>query len=429
MKIRILASAACAALTITAAPISAATVPSAPSPFRMFGQVGGTDVDAFYASRRGAPLWLSDGPNSPAARQLISILQRAPIDGLASGPELAGRAQALISQAPGDPAALIAADKLLSSAWVQYVQAVRRPPRGMTYADAWVAPRSQSPAEILQVAAAAPSLEAHLRNVSAVNPFYAQLRDAALSSGATDPRVLGTLERARALPASGRYVVVDAAGARLWMVENGSITDSMKVIVGKPTSQTPMLASVIYYATLKPYWNVPPDLVQKLIAPRVLQQGMPYLKAHGYEVLDGPGDAGQPIAPNTVNWKAVADGRANVRVRQLPGPGNSMGQLKFGFANANDVYLHDTPNKDLFAQNDRDLSNGCIRLEDAQRLGRWLVGSQPVATSAQPEQHLLLPKSVPIYVTYFTARADGGQLSLIDDRYGRDAPAPMVALR
>lgn len=425
---RMLAGAACAALMITAVPVSAAT-PAAPSPFRMFRPVSGVDVDSFYASRRNAPLWLSDGPNSPAARQLISILQRSQIDGMASGPELAGRAQALISQASGNPAALLAADKLLSSAWVQYVQTIHRPPRGMTYADAWVAPRNQAAGEILQIASAAPSLEAHLRTVSAVNPFYSQLRDAAVASGTSDPRILGTLERARALPASGRYVVVDAAAARLWMVENGSIVDSMKVIVGKPTSQTPMLASVVYYATLKPYWNVPPDLVQRLVAPRVLQQGMSYLKAHGYEVLDGPGEAGQPMAPTKVDWKAVADGRATVRVRQLPGPANSMGQLKFGFANANDVYLHDTPNKDLFAQDDRDLSNGCIRLEDAQRLGRWLMGSQPVATSADPEQHVLLPKPVPIYVTYFTAHADGGQLSLIDDRYGRDSGFPMVAFR
>ena len=429
MKIRILASAACAALMITAVPLSAATVPAAPSPFRMFGSAGSPDVDAFYASHREAPLWLRDGPNSPAARQLISILQRAPIDGLASGPELAGRAQALISQASGDPSTLLAADKQLSSAWVQYVQTIQRPPRGMTYADPWVAPKAQSSAEILRIAAAARSLEAHVRTVSAVNPFYAQLRDAAVSSGATDPRVLGTLERARALPASGRYVVVDAAGARLWMVENGSIADSMKVIVGKPTSQTPMLASVIYYATLNPYWNVPPDLVRKLIAPRVLDQGFGYLKSHSYEVLDGPGEAAQPIAPNKVDWKAIADGRATLRVRQRPGPGNSMGQIKFGFANANDVYLHDTPNKELFAQDARDLSNGCIRLEDAQRLGRWLIGSQPVAASADPEQHLLLPSAVPIYVTYFTAHADGGQLSFVDDPYGRDSTAQMVALR
>lgn len=429
MKERILYGAACAALMITAVPTVAATYPSTPSPYRMFSPAGGSDVEAFYAARRGAPLWLRDGRDSAAARELIAVLQRAPIDGLASGPELAGQAQALISQASVDRSALVEADMLLSSAWVQYVRAVQRPPRGMTYADPWVAPRIQSPAEILQIAAAAPSLEAHVRAVSSVNPFYAQLRDAALASGASDQRVLGSLERARALPAKGRYVVVDAAGARLWMVDNGNIVDSMKVIVGKPTSQTPMLASVVYYATLNPYWNVPPDLVRKLIAPRVLDQGFDYLKAHGYQILDGAGEEAQPIAPAKVDWKAVADGRATVRVRQLPGPGNSMGQIKFGFANANDVYLHDTPNKDLFAQDDRNLSNGCVRLEDAQRLGRWLAGSPLVATTAAPEQHMLLPKPVPIYVTYFTARADGGQLSFVDDKYGLDSSAEMAALR
>ena len=274
-----LAGAACAALMITAVPISAATVPAAPSPFRMFGAAGGTDVDAFYASRREAPLWLSDGPNSPAARELISILQRAPIDGLASGPELAGRAQALISQAPGDRSALLAADKLLSSAWVQYVQAVHRPPRGMTYADAWVVtaqPVARRDPAGRGRGAIARGTSAHglggqsfLRH-NCATPRSRRERPIRASSAPSNAPAR--------LPASGRYVVVDAAGARLWMVENGSIADSMKVIVGKPSSQTPMLASVIYYATLKPYWNVPPDLVQKLIAPRVLQQGLPYLK-------------------------------------------------------------------------------------------------------------------------------------------------------
>src|ERR1043165_4563509 len=157
-----LAGAACAALMMmTTVPTTAATVPAAPSPFHMFGPVAGPEVEAFYASRRETPLWLADGANSAAARQLVSILQRAPVDGFESGPELAGRAQAMISQAAGDGSALLVADKLLSSAWVRYVQTLQRPPRGMTYADTWVQPRSQSPQQILQLAAAAPSLEAH----------------------------------------------------------------------------------------------------------------------------------------------------------------------------------------------------------------------------------------------------------------------------
>jgi len=130
-------------------------------------------------------------------------------------------------------------------------------------------------------------------------------------------------------------------------------------------------------------------------------------------------DAGQ-IAPSDVDWKAVAAGQATVRIRQRPGPGNSMGQMKFGFANDAGIFLHDTPNKDLFAEDGRNLSNGCIRLEDAQRLGRWLTGGAVVATSAEPEQHLALPLPTPVFVTYLTAHAENGQLSFVDDVYDRD---------
>ena len=94
--------------------------------------------------------------------------------------------------------------------------------------------------------------------------------------------------------------------------------------------------------------------------------------------------------------------------------------MKFGFPNAYDIYLHDTPVKELFAPDDRDLSHGCIRLEDAERLGRWLLGRDPQALRDEPEQHALLPTPVPIYVTYLTAQAQGGQLAFVDDAYGRD---------
>ena len=134
--------------------------------------------------------------------------------------------------------------------------------------------------------------------------------------------------------------------------------------------------------------------------------------------------------PATVDWRAVADAREIVKVRQLPGPANSMGQVKFGFPNSHDIYLHDTPKKELFASDSRDVSNGCIRLEDAERLGRWLLGRDPVAMSSGPEQHVLLPKPVPVYVTYLTADADNGRLSFLDDVYGRDAQrASIIAAR
>jgi murein L,D-transpeptidase YcbB/YkuD len=306
----------------------------------------------------------------------------------------------------------------------------------MIYADQWVAPRRDSAGTILARAAAAPSLAAYVRSVSDVNPIYAQLRDAAWSTAQTnggqlDPRVLASLDRARDVPPEGRFVMVDTGGARLYMIEDGRVVDSMRVIVGKadPSTQTPMLASTIYYATLNPYWHVSADMVRSLIARNVLDQGLGYLKSHGYQVLAADG-SGEVLNPANVDWHAVAAGRELVQVRQLPGPLNSMGRIKVGFPNSDDIFLHDTPNKDLFAQDDRSLSHGCIRLEDAERLGRWLLGRDPQPASRDPEQNVLLPRPVPIYVTYLTAHVQDGQLSFVDDRYGRDGhPQQVAALR
>jgi murein L,D-transpeptidase YcbB/YkuD len=423
-----LASAACAALTIVAAPAKAATSPSTAGTAHYQTSSVDQAVASFYAARGGSPLWLRGGTAGSAANALIGALQRAPVDGLPSGPVLAAQAQALIARAnAGDKDALANADRLMSTAWVLYVQALQNPPAGMTYADSWVAPRRDSPGEILARAGAERSLASHVSSVSSVNPLYAQLRDAAWAqyqaSGRLDPRLAANLERARQAPFQKRYVMVDTAGARLYMIEDGRIVDSMRVIVGKsdPSTQTPMLASTIYYETLNPYWHVTDELVRSLIARNVLDQGLGYLKTRGYQVLSSDG-SGELIDPATVDWKAVAAGTETVRVRQLPGPANSMGRMKIGFPNSSDIYLHDTPVKDLFAQDDRSLSHGCIRLEHAERLGRWLLnGGEPRAASSAPEQHVMLPTPVPIYVTYLTAQVQGGQLSYLDDVYGRDA--------
>lgn len=429
VKSGILAGAAFAALTLLCVPASAATSPEV-APLTQWGGSVNDAVNAFYASRGGTPLWLRGSDNS-AANELLGILQRAPLDGLPSGPAMALQAQSLMARAStGDTEALGQADHLLSAAWVMYVQALQRPPAGMIYADSWVRPREATPAQILARTADAKSLPSYVRSISDVNPIYSQLRDAAwaqmqANAGPIDPRVATSLDRVRDMPFQKRYIMVDTAAARLYMIEDGRIADSMKVIVGKadPSTQTPMLASTIYYATLNPYWHVSAELVRSLIAHNVLEQGLGYLRSHGYQIMPADRSDDTLLDPAKVNWRAVADGSLQVRVRQLPGPANSMGHLKFGFPNADDIFLHDTPTKDLFAQDDRNLSHGCIRLEDAQRLGRWLMGRDPETASTEPEQHELLPTPVPIYVTYLTAQVNGGQLSFVDDIYGRDARA------
>jgi murein L,D-transpeptidase YcbB/YkuD len=152
----------------------------------------------------------------------------------------------------------------------------------------------------------------------------------------------------------------------------------------------------------------------------VIKNGEAYLNKNGYEVVSD-WNATQILPASSVDWKAAAAGSVHVKIRQLPGPTNSMGRLKFNFANPEGIYLHDTPNKALFAQSNRALSNGCIRLEDAKRLGRWLMGREPVAPTSEAEQHVTLPSGVPVYVTYLTAQPSIGEPKLVRDIYGWDS--------
>jgi murein L,D-transpeptidase YcbB/YkuD len=196
----------------------------------------------------------------------------------------------------------------------------------------------------------------------------------------------------------------------------------MKVVVGKPDKQTPAYAGYIRSAFVNPYWNVPPDYVSSLIARNVLSQGMGYLKRQGYEVLADWDDT-ELLDPLKVDWAAVRRGDKMVHVRQRPGPANSMGTIKFEFPNPYGIYLHDTPEKDLLNKDDRQLSAGCIRLEDAKRLGTWLMQGDIEVSSNAPEQRIDLPQPVPVYVAYLTARVDGGRLALSADPYARDHTA------
>jgi murein L,D-transpeptidase YcbB/YkuD len=201
------------------------------------------------------------------------------------------------------------------------------------------------------------------------------------------------------IPVHGRFLLVDAASARLYMIEDGRVQDTMRVIVGKPETPTPELKSVLNYETLNPYWHVPADLTRTLIAANVLKQGSAYLTQHGYEVVSAFAADARVLPPDSVDWKAVAAGTAQIFVRELPGPANSLGNFKFDLPDGDGIYLHDTPRKELFAQDERNLSHGCVRLEDAQRLARWLLGKDPPAASV-PEENILLPRPVPITISY-----------------------------
>ena len=411
-----------------AATSPAVAQPSAvgPAAVAMPGLAIAPDVAAAYDTYHVQPIWFRAGPDSPALAQLVAILQRAPFDGMAAGPQLAAQVQSVAAAVRANPAAAQQAERMISTVWVRYVQALKRPTDGMIYAYPVLKPQGTRAEEILLTAAAAPSLANYLGQTAELNPVYGQLRDTAWAEAQAsgnftpDPRLLANLDRARSIPARGRFVLVDSGNQRLTMFEDGRPVDSMKIIVGMNSLPTPLIASMMYYITYNPYWHAPDHLVRKTIAPTVLRQGMPYLKSHGYHVIDEWREDAKEIDPKTVDWKAAAAGTLHLLVRQDPGPLNSMGNLKFPFPNPEDIYLHDTPNKALFAKDVRNLSNGCVRVEDAERFGRWLLGQDPVAPSTDAEVRVQLPKGVPIVLTYLTAEVTDGKLTYLNDFYGWD---------
>ena len=195
MRPKLLAATACLAALVTggaAAAQSAATATSA------------TSVSGFYSSYSAPKIWFRTGTADPAVGQLVAILKRAPFDGLAAGPQLAAQVEAAVAQAQSGKAEdIAAAEQVLSTAWVEYAQQVKRPTAGMIYAYPVLQPQGSRVDQILLTAAAAPSLTAYIASASNVNPIYAQLRDTAWAEAQAtgnltpDPRLLANLDRVR----------------------------------------------------------------------------------------------------------------------------------------------------------------------------------------------------------------------------------------
>ena len=380
------------------------------------------------AVRASTPMWFANG-SPAAARELIQLLATAQVEGL--NPKrynVKGLSRAVEAAASGNPAARHRAERMLNEALVAFARDSRRDPNvGIVYVDSELKPTAPSPAHILAQAAAAPSLPEYVAQMGWMNPIYGKLRQALTSRmyrNGNEQRLLQiNLERARALPAGGhRYIIVNAAAQRLYMYEDGQVVDSMRVVAGKtdPASQTPMMNAYIRFIAVNPYWNVPPETASHNLAPKVLKGGRTYLNEKGYQVLADWSEGARVIDPMTIDWKAVAAGTLPVRMRQKPGPANSMGKMKFMFPNKQGIWLHDTPVQERIDDPARLQSSGCVRLEDAARLAKWIMGRPVAAKGNAPEQKVNLPQLMPLYLTYLTAVPSGTQIVYFDDFYGRD---------
>ena len=406
-----------AGAALAVAMVFAASLPSAHSP-----------ATAQTAARSAAPSWFAPESRN-AAQKLVALLATAEADGLNPRRYDAKRLSRLVGAASaGDFNARRQAEQALNNAFVAYVRDQKHDPNvGIIYVDRELRPAAPSPALILADAARAPNLAEYVDKMGWMNPIYAQLRQAIASRlyrNAAERRLLEiNRERARALPGgNGKYAIVNAPAARLYMYENGQVVDSMRVVAGKPdaASQTPMMNAYIRYVALNPYWNSPPDVTAHTLAPKVLKEGRAYLNRQGYQLMSDWSDRARVLDPMSVDWRSVAAGRTQVRLRQKPGPANSMGKMKFMFPNDQGIWLHDTPVRERIEDAARLASAGCVRLEDASRFARWLFGRPVAAQGAKPEQKVSLPRPVPIYITYLTAVPSGTSIVYFDDFYGKD---------
>ena len=241
-------------------------------------------------------------------------------------------------------------------------------------------------------------------------------------------QIVANLERCRWLADENgdRHIVVNIPDFTLQVMENRTAITSMRVVVGRSDHRTPLLNNAMTYLVFSPFWNVPQTIAAKEIVPQIMKN-VSYLKKENLRVFEQEGDDMSELDPDSVDWSGVK-GR-NLRFRMEPGAKNSLGRIKFMFPNCNNVYLHDTPAKSLFNKSARQLSHGCVRVEEPVQLAAYLLAKDTAwvkaeirkASSRHGERVVRLPEPVPVHLEYFTAWVDAsGTLQFRNDIYGWD---------
>jgi murein L,D-transpeptidase YcbB/YkuD len=245
-------------------------------------------------------------------------------------------------------------------------------------------------------------------------------------------QIIVNMERWRWLPhdLGTRYLLVNIAAFSLTVVEEGQTVLQMRVVTGRPYRRTPVFSDKITYLVLNPYWNVPPTIALEDILPKV-KANPNFLTNQKIRVFQGWDSGMHEIDPASVNWQALNARNFPFRLRQEPGPQNALGRIKFMFPNPYDVYLHDTPSRELFAKARRDFSSGCIRIEKPFELAAYLLRKNPdwpaeklhtaVSGPDAAEKTVKLPEPLTIHLLYWTVWVDEqGLLHFSPDIYDRD---------
>jgi len=228
-----------------------------------------------------------------------------------------------------------------------------------------------------------------------------------ITAGDRIKQIIVNMERCRWVPPSfarsKEFIMVNIASFRLTFVRNGKIVFESPVVVGKNVTKTVIFSGLLSYIVFSPYWNLPQSIINKEVKPG-MAKNKNYLESHNME------------------WN-------NGQVRQKPGKNNSLGLVKFIFPNSNDIYMHDTPAKSLFARESRAFSHGCIRVGKPRDLAIVILGDDPnwspakidAAMHAGKESTCNLKNKIPVYIGYFTAWVNQeGVINFYNDIYQMD---------
>ena len=219
-------------------------------------------------------------------------------------------------------------------------------------------------------------------------------------------QIIVNMERCRWLPVTLNkdYIVVNIPEFKFHAYENDSLAWSMNVVVGTELNKTAIFNGMMNTVVFSPYWNVPTSIKNKEILPAI-RRNANYLQR------------------NHMEWNGN-------NIRQVPGPWNALGKVKFLFPNSHNIYLHDTPSKSLFSQDKRAFSHGCIRVEEPRRLAIYVLRHQPEwtearidsAMNAEKELYVKVAKPIPVFIAYFTSWVDrAGRINFRNDLYKRDS--------
>jgi L,D-transpeptidase YcbB len=400
-------------------------------------------LQSFYLERNGPALWMTGTGFTARAQAVISEIQNADEWGLSAAAfdlPPAGNLPVTAEAQAGE-------EIKLGLAILQYARSARggrlSPSRTSNLLDQ--RPHVLDPKTVLIEISASPAPDAYLRSLHPKQEQFERLRQALLKARA-ESEVRGkrpanerdiqlliiNMERWRWMPAElGSYYVWDNIPefvARV--VEHGKTIYVEKTIVGQPKYPTPIFSAEMRSIVFNPEWTVPETIIKEDLKPALQQGGFfggpstAILEEHGLKVSY----AGHPVDANSVDWV-----NANIwqyTFTQAPGPDNVLGTLKFNFPNKHAIYMHDTVQPELFAETERTLSHGCIRVHEPDRLAALLLAEDQGWSALQVKTMLatgnnsvvMLNRPVPVHLTYFTAVVDEqDKVQTFADIYGLDS--------